>query len=55
MEEHEHLCTMFGIGVIQLSPDTAKTKVIFPSTKRRINFRSIDKLSEINLEFEHRV
>lgn len=52
MEELERLSTMFGIGVIQLSPDTAKTKVIFPSTKRRIDFRSIDKLSEINLEFE---
>lgn len=52
MEELERLSTMFGIGVIQLSPDTTKTKIIFPSTKRRIDFRSIDKLSEINIEFE---
>lgn len=52
MEELERLSTMFGIGVIQLSPETTKTKVIFPSTKRRLDFRSIDKLSEINTEFE---
>lgn len=52
MEELERLSTMFGIGVIQLSPETAKTKVLFPSTKRRLDFRSIDKLSEINTEFE---
>lgn len=52
MEELERLSSMFGIGVIQLSPETSKTKVIFPSTKRKIDFRSIDKLSEINTEFE---
>lgn len=52
MEELERLSSMFGIGVIQLSPETSKTKVIFPSTKRKLDFRSIDKLSEINNEFE---
>lgn len=52
MEELERLSTMFGIGVILISPETAKTKMIFPSTKRRLDFRSIDKLSEINTEFE---
>ena len=52
MDELERLSSMFGIGVIQLSSNPASTKVLFPSSKRRIDFRSIDKLSEINSEFE---
>ena len=52
MEELERLSSMFGIGVIQLSTNASNSKVVFPSTKRKIDFRSIDKLSEINAEFE---
>lgn len=52
LEELERLSNMFGIGVIQLSPNISKTKILFPSTKRKINFKSIDKLSDINSDFE---
>lgn len=52
MEEMERLSISFGIGIIELSANPYKSKILFPPKYRDLDFKTIDKLSKINKEFE---
>jgi hypothetical protein len=51
-EEMARLNQSFGIGIIQLNSNPYQSKVLFPSTYRNLDFKTIDKLCKINKEFE---
>lgn len=51
-EEMERLNQSFGIGVIELDSNPYKSKVLFQAKFRDLDFRTIDKLCKINIEFE---
>ena len=51
-EEMERLNQSFGIGIIELNSNPFKSKILFPSTYRDLDFKTIDKLCKINKDFE---
>jgi hypothetical protein len=52
LEEMERLSQAFGIGIIELKANPYESKVLFVSKYRDLDFRTIDKLCEINSEFD---
>lgn len=52
MDEIERLNQAFGIGVIQLGSLPEKTKVLFAAKQKSLDYRTIDKLCNINRDFE---
>lgn len=50
-EEMQRLNQSFGIGIIQLGVTPDKTKVIFPARKNELDYKTIDKLCDINKDF----
>lgn len=51
-EEMERLNQSFGIGIIELNANPYKSKILYPPIYRDLDFKTIDKLCKINLEFE---
>jgi hypothetical protein len=51
-EEMGRLNQSFGIGIIELDANPYRSKILFPSTFRGLDFRTVDKLCKINGEFE---
>lgn len=52
LEEMERLNQSFGIGVIELKSNPFESNILFPSKPKELDFRTIDKLCEINNDFE---
>nr|WP_320119535.1 HTH domain-containing protein [uncultured Marinifilum sp.] len=52
MDEMERLNQSFGIGVIELQANPFESKVLFTSKYKELDFKTIDKLCEINTDFE---
>ena len=53
LDEIERLNQSFGIGVIALNANPYKSKVLYPSKLRELDFKTIDKLCKINKDFEN--
>ena len=51
-DEMERLNQSFGIGVIELNSNPYQSKILYPSRYRELDFKTIDKLCKINVEFE---
>jgi len=51
-EEMARLNQSFGIGIIKLNSNPYESKILFPSTYRELDFKTIDKLCKMNPEFE---
>lgn len=51
-DEMERLNQSFGIGVIQLKPNPYESKIIFQARYKDLDFKTIDKLCKINVDFE---
>lgn len=51
-EEIERLNQAFGIGVIELHANAYQSKVLFQPKHRQIDFKTVDKLCNINKEFD---
>jgi len=51
-DEMERLNQSFGIGVIELKANPYESEILFPSRYRELDFKTIDKLCEINKDFE---
>lgn len=51
-EEMARLNQSFGIGVIELNANPYRSKVLYPSLFRDLDFKTIDKLCKMNKEFE---
>lgn len=52
LNEMERLNQSFGIGIIELYGNPYESKILFQPTYRELDFKTIDKLCEINSEFE---
>lgn len=52
MDEMERLNQSFGIGIIELSGNPYESKVLFQPKFKELDFKTMDKLCEINSEFE---
>ncbi|MCM1518690.1 MAG: hypothetical protein NC117_08625 [Pseudoflavonifractor sp.] len=52
-EEMERLNRAFGIGIIQLSPFIDTTQMLFPATKKDVDYYTVDKLCKINPDFRN--
>ncbi len=52
MDEIERLNQSFGIGVIQLNENPFQSKILFQSKYKELDFKTIDKLSKVNVDFE---
>jgi len=52
MDEMERLSQSFGIGIIELKANPYESKILFISKYRELDFKTIDKLCEINSDFE---
>jgi len=52
IEEMARLNQSFGIGIIELNANPYQSKILFPSTFRGLDFKTIDKLCKMNGEFE---
>jgi uncharacterized protein len=50
-EEMARLNQSFGIGIIELKSNPYQSKILFPATYRDLDFKTIDKLCKMNLEF----
>lgn len=50
--EMERLNQAFGIGIIKLNANPYKSTILFHPTKRKIDFKTVDKLCKINKDFE---
>ncbi len=53
LDEIERLNQSFGIGVIELNSNPYKSKILYPSKLRELDFKTIDKLCKINKDFEN--
>jgi len=53
LDEIERLNQSFGIGVIELNANPYKSKVLYPSKLKELDFKTIDKLCKINKDFEN--
>lgn len=51
-EEMERLNQSFGIGIIELKPNPYESKILYPSKERELDLKTIDKLCNINKDFE---
>lgn len=51
-DEMERLNQSFGIGIIELQANPYESEVLFSSKYKKLDFRTIDKLCEINPDFE---
>jgi len=51
-DEMERLTESFGIGVIELKSNPYESEVLFQSKYKELDFKTIDKLCEINKAFE---
>lgn len=51
-EEMERLNQSFGIGIIELNPNPFESKILFQAKYKELDFKTIDKLSKINPDFE---
>ncbi len=51
-EEMERLNQSFGIGIIELKANPYESEVLFPAKNKELDFKTIDKLCEINVDFE---
>lgn len=51
-EEMERLNQSFGIGIIKLNPNPYESKVLFTAKYRELDFKTIDKLCNINKNFD---
>ena len=51
-EEMERLNQSFGIGIIELYPNPYKSKILFPSKYKDLDYKTLDKLCKINKDFE---
>jgi hypothetical protein len=49
--EMERLNASFGIGIIKLSPNPFRTKILYPAKYKELDFKTIDKLCTINTSF----
>mgnify|MGYP000244466976 FL=1 len=52
MDEMERLSQSFGIGIIELSANPYESKILFTADFKELDFKTIDKLCEINKDFE---
>lgn len=52
MDEMERLNQSFGIGIIELSGNPYESKMLFQPKFKELDFKTMDKLCEINPEFE---
>lgn len=52
MDEMERLNQSFGIGIIELKSNPYESNILFISKYRELDFKTIDKLCEINSDFE---
>ena len=52
LEEMERLNQSFGIGIIELKANPFESKILFPSKYRELDFKTIDKLSNLNDDFK---
>ena len=52
-EEMERLNRAFGIGIIRLSPFYDTTQVLFPATKKDVDYYTVDKLCKIYPDFRN--
>jgi hypothetical protein len=50
--EMERLSQSFGIGIIELSANPYESKILFSADYKELDFKTIDKLCEINKDFE---
>jgi len=51
LDEMARLSQSFGIGIIQLGADPFESQVLFPSRHHDLDFKTIDKLCQINQDF----
>ncbi|RDI05372.1 hypothetical protein [Flavobacterium sp. AG291] len=51
-EEIARLNESFGIGIIELDANPYQSKILYPARYRELDFKTIDKLCNINKEFE---
>jgi len=51
-DEMERLNQSFGIGIIELKANPYESEILFPSKYKELDFKTIDKLCEINQDFE---
>lgn len=51
-EEMDRLNQSFGIGIINLKSNPYESKILFHAKYKELDFKTIDKLCKINLEFE---
>ena len=51
-DEIERLSQSFGIGVIELKANPFESKILYSSKYKELDFKTIDKLSRINKDFE---
>ncbi|WP_196893775.1 hypothetical protein [Aureivirga marina] len=52
IDEMERLNQSFGIGIIELNANPYQSKVLYPADYRALDFKTINKLCEINKDFE---
>ncbi|BAF72116.1 HTH domain-containing protein [Sulfurovum sp. NBC37-1] len=52
IDEMERLNQSFGIGIIELNSNPYKSKILYQSKLKELDFKTIDKLCKINKEFE---
>ena len=53
LDEIERLNQSFGIGVIELNANPYKSKILYSSKLKELDFKTIDKLCKINKDFEN--
>lgn len=53
MDEMERLNQSFGIGIIELKGNPYESKILFQAKFKELDFKTMDKLCEINPEFEN--
>ena len=51
MDEMERLNESFGIGIIELRANPFESKILFPSKYKKLDFKTIDKLCNVNNDF----
>jgi len=51
-DEMERLNQSFGIGIIELKANPYESEILFPSKYKELDFKTIDKLCEINKDFD---
>lgn len=51
-DEMKRLSQSFGIGFIELKANPYESRLLFPSTYKELDFKTIDKLCKINPDFE---